>query len=82
MEDSDGAAPGPTSQEDSIVKVGMVDIEKLTPYEGNPRVNEAVIEAVARSIRELGVRQPIVVDEHGVIVVGHTRWKAARKLGL
>ena len=35
-----------------------------------------------RSIREFGFRQPIVVDEDGVIIVGHTRWKAAQKLGL
>ena len=54
----------------------------LTPYEHNPRHNDEAVEAVARSIREFGFRQPIVVDEEGVIIVGHTRWKAARQLGL
>jgi DNA modification methylase len=45
-------------------------------------VNDPAVDAVAASIREFGFRQPIVVDEDGVIVVGHTRWKAAQKLGL
>ena len=54
----------------------------LVPYPGNPRLNDAGVEAVARSIQKFGFRQPIVVDEHGVIVVGHTRHKAALRLGL
>ncbi len=54
----------------------------IRPYPTNPRVNDAAVEAVARSIREFGFRQPIVVDADGVIVVGHTRFKAAQKLGL
>ncbi|MBX9677757.1 MAG: ParB N-terminal domain-containing protein [Gemmataceae bacterium] len=54
----------------------------LTPYPGNPRLNDAGVDAVARSIQAFGFRQPIVVDENGVIVVGHTRHKAALKLGL
>jgi ParB-like chromosome segregation protein Spo0J len=40
------------------------------------------VDAVVASLREFGFRQPIVVDKHGVIVVGHTRWKAAQKLGI
>ena len=48
----------------------------------NPRVNDPAVDAVAASIREFGFRQPIVVDEDGVIIVGHTRYKAALKLGL
>jgi DNA modification methylase len=51
-------------------------------YPSNPRVNEAAVDAVARSLAEFGWRQPIVVDQDGVIIVGHTRWKAALKLGL
>ncbi|MBW7906218.1 MAG: ParB N-terminal domain-containing protein [Phycisphaerae bacterium] len=54
----------------------------IKPYEKNPRVNDAAVDAVAESIRRFGFRQPIVVDEAGVIVCGHTRWKAAQKLGL
>ena len=54
----------------------------LTPYPTNPRLNDAAVAAVAESIERFGFRQPIVVDSQGVIVVGHTRWKAAQKLGL
>jgi ParB-like chromosome segregation protein Spo0J len=57
-------------------------ITSIRPYENNPRLNDQAVEAVAASIREFGFRQPIVVDENGVIVVGHTRYKAALKLGL
>ena len=57
-------------------------LESIEPYEKNPRLNDAAVEAVAGSLKEFGFRQPIVVDEHGVIVCGHTRWKAAQKLGL
>src|SRR5262249_24244481 len=48
----------------------------------NPRLNDAAVEAVAASIRAFGFRQPIVVDVRGVIIAGHTRYKAALKLGL
>ena len=64
------------------MKVEMWEIEQVKPYEKNPRRNDKAVEAVARSIREFGFRQPIVVDKDGVIVVGHTRYKAALKLGL
>jgi DNA modification methylase len=57
-------------------------VADIKPYENNPRLNDAGVDALAISIREFGFRQPIVVDEDGVIVVGHTRWKAAQKLGL
>ena len=54
----------------------------IRPYEHNPRLNDAAVDIVAASIREFGFRQPIVVDADGVIIVGHTRWKAAVLLGL
>lgn len=57
-------------------------IESIKPYDRNPRRNDAAVDAVARSITDYGFRQPIVLDKDGVIVVGHTRWKAALKLGL
>lgn len=57
-------------------------LESIRPYENNPRENEAGIDAVANSIQEFGWRQPIVVDESSVIVVGHTRYLAALKLGM
>jgi len=63
----------------NIVKRKLTDIR---PYEQNPRLNDAAVDAVAASLKEFGWRQPIVVDGDGVIIVGHTRWKAAQKLGL
>jgi DNA modification methylase len=57
----------------------MVNIKE---YAGNPRINDKAVDAVANSIREFGFKQPIVVDKEGVIIAGHTRYKAARKLGL
>ena len=62
--------------------VELRPIDSIRPYPGNPRINEDAVDAVARSIKEFGFRQPIVVDGEGVIVVGHTRYKAAIKLGL
>ncbi len=62
--------------------VELRDISAIRPYAGNPRRNDHAVEAVAASIREFGFRQPIVVDEQGVIVVGSTRYKAALRLGL
>ncbi|MEN6534198.1 MAG: DNA methyltransferase, partial [Bryobacteraceae bacterium] len=54
--------------------------DSLKPYPHNPRKNDAAVAAVAESIKRFGFRQPIVVDADGVIVVGHTRWKAAKAL--
>ena len=62
--------------------VELRSIQTVRPYPGNPRQNDAAVEAVAKSLREFGFRQPIVVDADGVIICGHTRWKAAQKLGL
>jgi len=64
------------------MKIELRKLTNIRPYEQNPRVNDQAVDAVARSIREFGFRQPIVVDEDGVIIVGHTRYKAALKLGL
>jgi DNA modification methylase len=56
-------------------------IDSLRPYENNPRLNDDAVASVAESIRQFGFRQPIVVDAEGVIVIGHTRWRAAKHLG-
>lgn len=64
------------------MQIELRNIDDIRPYEKNPRVNDQAVDAVAVSLREYGFRQPIVVDEAGVIIVGHTRWKAAKKLGL
>jgi len=57
-------------------------IDKLVPYARNPRRNEEAVAAVAASLAEFGWRQPIVVDDDMVIVVGHTRYEAAKRLGM
>jgi DNA modification methylase len=62
--------------------VEMRPIASIRPYDNNPRLNDAAVDAVAASIKAFGFRQPIVVDEDDVIVVGHTRYKAALKLGM
>lgn len=64
-----------------------MDIEYLTlrqlkPYEKNPRKNKNRIDPVARSIKEFGFKQPIVIDKDNVIIAGHTRFLAAKKLGM
>jgi len=64
------------------MKIEQWKLSDIKPYPGNPRQNDAAVDAVAASIKEFGFRQPIVVDPEGVIVVGHTRYKAALKLGL
>jgi hypothetical protein len=64
-------------------EVAMHAIGDLISYEVNPRVmSDAAVAAVAMSIKEYGWRQPIVVDEHMVVVAGHTRLAAAKSLGL
>lgn len=57
-------------------------IKELIPYEKNPRKNDAAVEYVANSIKEFGFKVPIVIDKNGVIVCGHTRYKAAQRLRL
>jgi DNA modification methylase len=64
------------------VQVELRALDQIYPYPGNPRQNDDAVEAVVKSLKEFGFRQPIVVDADGVIVVGHTRYKAAIKLGL
>ncbi len=62
--------------------VELKSLDSIQPYPDNPRRNAPAVDAVARSIREFGFRQPLVIDADGVIVVGHTRYLAARELGL
>ena len=64
------------------MQIEMRAVASIIPYENNPRINDAAVDAVAASIREFGFRQPIVLDEQSVIIVGDTRFKAALKLGM
>jgi len=65
------------------MKIETADINTIKPYENNPRkLKDSAIEKVAMSLKEYGFRQPIVVDKDRIIVVGHTRYRASKKLGL
>lgn len=64
------------------MNVQQVKIEKVKPYDKNPRKNKAAVDYVANSIKEFGFQQPIVVDKDMVVIEGHTRLKAAKKLKL
>ena len=57
-------------------------LKDIKPYEKNPRKNDGAVDAVANSIEQFGFRVPVVIDKDCVIVCGHTRYKAAKKLGL
>ena len=63
----------------NIVKLKVSD---LIPYINNPRNNENAVDKVASSIKEFGFKVPIVIDKNNVIVNGHTRLLASKKLGL
>jgi len=63
------------------MKIELWDIGRIKPYPNNPRVNDAAVAAVAASLKEFSWQQPLVVDTEGMLVVGHTRWKAAQHLG-
>lgn len=56
-------------------------ISDIKPYENNPRLNDDAVDDVAESIRQCGYVAPIIIDENGVILAGHTRYKALKKLG-
>ena len=65
------------------MQIKLAEISTIKPYENNPRkLSEQAIEKVAMSLKEYGFRQPIVVDKDMVIVAGHTRFRASKKLGL
>ena len=64
------------------MKVDYIPLTKIHPYENNPRLNDTAMVAVENSIKEFGFRVPILVDKNGVIVAGHTRYKAAKHLGM
>ena len=53
----------------------------IHPYERNPRINDKAVEPVMKSIQKDGYRARIIVDKDGVIIAGHTRYKAMQKLG-
>lgn len=64
------------------MQIKEYNLADITPYERNPRKNDDAVQYVAASIKEFGFRVPIIIDSNNVIVAGHTRYKAAQKLGL
>lgn len=58
------------------------NVEDIIPYKGNPRNNKQAVDKVAKAIEEFGFNVPITVDENDVVVTGHTRLLASKKLGL
>ena len=65
-----------------FMQIIEMQLDELIPYANNPRNNDGAVDKVAASIREFGFKVPIIVDKNNVIVAGHTRLKAAQKLGL
>ena len=57
-------------------------VEELIPYINNPRNNENAVDKVASSIAEFGFKSPIIIDKNNVVINGHTRLLASKKLGL
>ena len=64
------------------IKITQKPIADLIPYSRNPRKNDEAVPMVMNSIKEFGFKVPIVIDKNNIIVCGHTRFKAALKLGL
>ena len=64
------------------MNIETISITEIKPYENNPRkISDKAVDKVALSLKEFGWQQPIVVDENNIIIAGHTRHKAAEKLG-
>lgn len=64
------------------MKIIEKNIDELVPYENNARINDGAVDAVANSISDFGFKVPVIVDKNNVLVAGHTRVKAAKRLGL
>ena len=64
------------------MKIVEKNINEIKPYEKNPRKNDEAVKYVAESIKQFGFKAPIVIDKKNVIVAGHTRYKASKKLGI
>ncbi len=65
-----------------MLQIQEVELVKLHPWVDNPRLNDHAVVTVAESIRSFGFKVPIICDQNMTIIAGHTRWKAAKKLGM
>ena len=71
-----------TNKEQEVAAV-WVDVNDLTPWDENPRINDHAVDEVMQSIKRFGFASPIIArKEDGVIIAGHTRMRAAKQLGL
>ena len=62
------------------MNIQMLKLSDIKPYENNPRKNNEAVKYVAQSIKEFGFKVPIIIDKNNVIIAGHTRYKAAKRL--
>jgi hypothetical protein len=65
-----------------MLKVQDIELSLLKPWADNPRINDEAVDAVAKSIESFGFNVPILCDRRLTIIAGHTRWKAAQKIGM
>lgn len=65
-----------------MLRVQDIKISLLKPWADNPRINDEAVEAVVKSIESFGFNVPILCDQQLTIIAGHTRWKAAKKVGM
>ena len=63
------------------MELKTINLKEIKPYEKNARKNNQAVDAVVKSIKQCTYVAPIIVDENYVILAGHTRWKALKKLG-
>jgi site-specific DNA-methyltransferase (adenine-specific) len=73
-----------TNRNTGTAKLEIVyrDIDSITPYKNNPRKNDEAAEELAEDIKKYDFNQPITIDADSIIVSGHTRYKAAKALGI
>lgn len=64
------------------MEIDTVQVVDIVPYEANPRKNDNAVDVVAKSIKEFGFLVPVILDDTNTLVAGHTRIKAAIKLGI
>ena len=64
------------------MKIVNKKVTEIKPYEKNPRKNDEAVKYVAESIRQFGFKVPIILDNNNIIIAGHTRYKAAKEIGL
>lgn len=69
-------------QEWAKMEIVQMNVNDIEPHPDNPRLNDDAVSELVKSMMRFKVTQPIVVNKHNQIIIGHTRWKAAKKIGL